>query len=63
MKMKNKYKINRFYKKNNNWLNDTLEKKNLSKKLQNNRIKYQNHLMKQQNKEKKNRVSKYDKYE
>lgn len=33
MKMKNKYKINRFYKKNNNWLNDTLEKKNLSKKL------------------------------
>lgn len=27
MKMKNKYKINRFYKKNNNWLNDTLEKK------------------------------------
>lgn len=23
--MKNKYKINRFYKKNNNWLNDTLE--------------------------------------
>lgn len=30
MKMKNKYKINRFYKKNNNWLNDTLE---LSKKL------------------------------
>lgn len=60
MKMKNKYKINRFYKKNNNWLNDTLE---LSKKLQNNRIKYQNHLMKQQNKEKKNRVSKYDKYE
>lgn len=47
MKMKNKYKINRFYKKNNNWLNDTLEKKNLSKKLQNNRIKYQNHLMNQ----------------
>lgn len=44
MKMKNKYKINRFYKKNNNWLNDTLE---LSKKLQNNRIKYQNHLMNQ----------------